>query len=51
MKIKEIIFQCEHGNAEYKMDGYDDANFHNNVIPNFDLTPGESPCVDVIDNA
>ena len=43
MRIKEItsqhrrdfvaIYQCEHCNAEYKMDGYDDANYHNNVIP------------------
>lgn len=46
MKIKEIIsqhrrdfraiFQCEHCNAEYEMGGYDDANFHNNVIPQFE---------------
>ena len=46
MRIKEIIsqhrrdfravFQCEHCNAEYEMGGYDDANFHNNVIPQFE---------------
>jgi len=45
MRIKEIIwqhrrdfraiFQCEHCNIEYEMRGYDDANFHNNVIPAF----------------
>ncbi len=43
MKIKKIIsqhrrdftaeYECEHcGNTEEKC-GYDDANFHNNVIP------------------
>jgi len=46
MKIKEIIsqhrrdfiaiFQCEHCDAEYEKCGYDDANFHNNVIPQFE---------------
>lgn len=45
MKIKEIIsqtrrdfkciYQCEHCGFEYKSSGYDDANFHQNVIPNF----------------
>jgi len=45
MKIKEIISQhrrdftaiyvCEHCGNEEKMDGYDDANFHQNVIPGF----------------
>lgn len=45
MKIKKIlsqhrrdfraIFECEHCNAEYEMGGYDDANFHQNVIPTF----------------
>ena len=44
MKIKEITYQnrrdftaiyiCEGCGHEYKGDGYDDANFHNNVIPN-----------------
>ena len=43
MKIKEIIwqsrrdfsaiFECEHCGAEEKHNGYDDANFHSNVIP------------------
>ena len=46
MKIKKIIsqhrrdfraiFECEHCNAEYEMGGYDDAYFHNNVIPSFE---------------
>ena len=44
MRIKEIlnqnrndfraIFICEHCNNEIKSFGYDDANFHQNVIPN-----------------
>ena len=44
MKIKQItsqtrrdfyaIYICEHCQAEEKSYGYDDANFHNNVIPN-----------------
>lgn len=43
MKIKTIesqsrrdfnaIYQCEHCGHEKKGSGYDDANFHNNVIP------------------
>ena len=43
MKIKEIIdrhridfyaiYECEHCGNEHKGDGYDDANFHQNVIP------------------
>ena len=43
MKIKKIItqhrrdfralYECEHCRAEQKGYGYDDANFHNNVIP------------------
>jgi len=43
MKIKEIIsqnrrdfhaiFECEHCGHEYEERGYDDANFHTNVIP------------------
>ena len=43
MKIKEIIFQdrrdfkaiymCEHCGLETKGYGYDDTNFHQNVIP------------------
>lgn len=43
MKIKRIanqirrdfwaIFECEHCGEEYKLSGYDDLNFHNNVIP------------------
>lgn len=44
MKIKKIldqhrrdftaIYECEHCGHEAKGGGYDDANFHNNVIPN-----------------
>ena len=44
MKIKEIISQhrrdfyaiyvCEHCGDEHEESGYDDANFHQNVIPN-----------------
>ncbi len=43
MKIKEItsqhrrdfqaIYVCEHCGVEKKGSGYDDANFHENVIP------------------
>lgn len=46
MRIKEIlttnrrdftaIYECEHCGATEKRFGYDDANFHNNVIPNMD---------------
>jgi transcription elongation factor Elf1 len=45
MRIKKIISQnrrdfwaiyfCEHCNHEVEKSGYDDANFHNNVIPTF----------------
>lgn len=45
MKIKEIISQnrrdftaiyvCEKCGHEEKSSGYDDANFHDNVIPSF----------------
>ena len=44
MKIKKIIsqyrrdfraiYQCEHCNEEHEDSGYDDAHFHNNVVPN-----------------
>lgn len=44
MKIKSIKsqhrrdftaeYECEHCNHIYEGYGYDDANFHNNVIPN-----------------
>jgi transcription elongation factor Elf1 len=43
MRIKEItyqhrrdfkaIYECEHCGSIVKGGGYDDANFHNNVIP------------------
>lgn len=43
MRIKEItsqyrrdfhaIYECEHCGYEYEGTGYDDANFHHNVIP------------------
>jgi len=45
MKIKKVIWQsrrdfeaiyeCEGCGHEEKSDGYDDRNFHDNVIPNF----------------
>jgi transcription elongation factor Elf1 len=44
MKIKKIlsrhrrdfeaVYECEHCNYESESYGYDDANFHENVIPN-----------------
>ena len=44
MRIKEItyqnrrdfqaIYECEHCGYAEKSDGYDDSNFHNNIIPN-----------------
>ena len=44
MRIKEIIsqhrrdftaiYECEHCNDSHEGSGYDDANFHKNVIPN-----------------
>jgi len=30
------IYECEHCEDEYEGSGYDDANFHENVIPNFE---------------
>ena len=46
MRIKEIlnqhrrdfyaIYECEHCGYTYKDGGYDDANFHQNVIPNME---------------
>jgi len=43
MRIKEIIsqnrrdfhaiYECEHCGHSYEASGYDDANFHKNVIP------------------
>lgn len=43
MKIKRIIsqyrrdfqavYRCQHCNSEEELGGYDDANFHENVIP------------------
>jgi len=46
MKIKKItsqhrrdfraIYECEHCGHEHEGSGYDDANFHNNVIPTFE---------------
>jgi len=48
MKIKEItsqsrrdfyaIYECEHCGHTEKGSGYDDANFHNNVIPTMACT-------------
>lgn len=29
----EAIYECEHCKATEKSSGYDDANFHKNVIP------------------
>lgn len=44
MRIKRIVdqhrrdftaeYECEHCGYTYKGSGYDDANFHRNVIPN-----------------
>ena len=44
MKIKETLSQyrrdfiaiyvCEHSGYEHELDGYDEENFHRNVIPN-----------------
>jgi len=44
MRIKEIvsqhrrdfraIYECEHCNDSHEGSGYDDANFHKNVVPN-----------------
>lgn len=46
MRIKEIIsahrrdfkaiYECEHCAYEMRTYGYDDDNFHNNVIPNME---------------
>lgn len=46
MKIKEktsqdrrdfiAIFECEHCGHECEKEGYDDANYHENVIPTFE---------------
>lgn len=46
MRIKEItyqyrrdfkcVYECEHCGHEEKGLGYDDANFHENVIPRFE---------------
>ena len=43
MKIQQIvsqsrrdftaIYECEHCGTTYKASGYDDSNFHSNVIP------------------
>jgi len=43
MRIKKIvsqirrdfiaIYECEHCGSEEKSDGYDDRNFHDNVVP------------------
>ena len=48
MHIKEIIsqnrrdfraiYKCEHCNKEVTLSGYDDANFHDNVIPDMKCT-------------
>jgi len=61
MKIKAIISQhrrdftaiyvCEHCGHEHKQYGYDDANFHDNVIPNMKCTScGQIAPVDYIPN-
>jgi len=31
----EAIYECEHCGHSYKSTGYDDDNFHQNVIPTF----------------
>lgn len=48
MRIKEItsqyrrdfhaIYECEHCGETRKGSGYDDANFHQNVIPSMECT-------------
>lgn len=48
MKIKEIldqhrrdftaIYECEHCGSQMRRQGYDDANFHQNVIPKMKCT-------------
>lgn len=48
MRIKEIlsqnrrdfqaIYKCEHCGHEFKRSGYDDVNFHENVIPRMKCT-------------
>lgn len=48
MKINEIIsqnrrdftalYECEHCETKVKGYGYDDSNFHNNVIPNMECS-------------
>ena len=48
MKIKKIvsrnrrdftaIYECEHCGATEKSSGYDDANFHQNVIPEMECS-------------
>jgi len=48
MKIKEIIsqhrrdfraiYECEHCGDTYEDSGYDDGNFHRNIIPSFECT-------------
>lgn len=48
MKIQKItsqhrrdfyaIYECEHCGSTQKGSGYDDANFHNNVIPDMECT-------------
>lgn len=32
------IYECEHCGFEYKGSGYDDANFHHNVIPHMECS-------------
>ncbi len=46
MKIKKIlsqtrrdfqaVFECEHCGFEHEQGGYDDANFHGNIIPDME---------------
>lgn len=56
MKIKTILnqhrrdfsalYECEHCGHEYKGGGYDDANFHKNVIPQMKCTACEKKASD-----
>ena len=56
MKIKEklsqsrrdftAIYVCEHCGYEYKSYGYDDTNFHHNVIPNMECPVCNKKSVD-----
>ena len=33
------IFECEHCQHTYEDEGYDDENYHQNVVPNMECPP------------